>query len=57
MLILKGIGIVWLLVCTVLTMLVGRRLMKNSKNNNQFCAGFALTMCSLIVIGACLALA
>ena len=57
MIIVKIIGAIWLLLCAALTMYVGRRLMRNSKNNNQFYAGFALTMCSLIVIGACLVLA
>lgn len=55
--ILKICGIIWLLLCIFPTMFVGRRLMNNAKTNNQFYAGFALTMCSLIMIGACLVIA
>lgn len=55
--ILRICGIVWLLLCVFLTMFVGRRLMNKAKNNNQLYAGFALTMCSLIMIGVCLVIA
>lgn len=57
MMILRLLAILWFLACTVITMVVGRRLMKNAQSNKQFYAGYALTMCSLLMIGFGLVLA